>query len=462
MVEQPLLSVSEMPELADWRRLVEPQLKGRDFASLQSRTRDGIVIEPLYAGRIDTALLSGRGGRRWLVVQSVDNPDPDLAAEQAQKDLRGGATGLALRFAEPACPGLPPTEEALRSALEGIDVATVHLRLEPHPSAHELAGWLRALIARRGIAPERMDVSFGLDPVATAVSPATDPAASDALVASFIDLHRAGFRRGLATLDARSVHEAGGTETQEIAAILAAAAWWLRALDARGIDAAAVLPTFCAALAVDRDQFLSIAKLRAVRLCFARLEELCGTKPSHLWLHAETSRRMMTRADPHTNLLRTTIAAFSAGIGGADSVMVHPFTEALGVADGHARALARNIQHLLLEESNLHRVADPAAGSGAVEALTDALAERAWNEFQAIEHEGGLVESLRSGSLSSRIFEARQALAREIESGAAPLVGATTHRDPAEPGLADQPSTDVVPAAGLTPIRLEALAGAAA
>ena len=120
---------------------------------------------------------------------------------------------------------------------------------------------------------------------------------------------------------------------------------------------------------------------------------------------------MMTRADPHTNLLRTTIAAFSAGIGGADSVLVHPFTEALGVADGHARALARNIQHLLLEESNLHRVADPAAGSGAVEALTDALAERAWSEFQAIEREGGLVESLRSGSFSGRISEARQALA---------------------------------------------------
>ena len=115
-----------------------------------------------------------------------------------------------------------------------------------------------------------------------------------------------------------------------------------------------------------------------------------------------------------------------------------------------------------MEESNLHRVADPAAGSGAVEALTDALAERAWSEFQTIEREGGLVESLRSGSFSSRISEARQALAREIESGAAPLVGATTHRDPAEPAPADHPSTDVVPPTGLAPIRLEALAGAAA
>ena len=98
-------------------------------------------------------------------------------------------------------------------------------------------------------------------------------------LASFLDLHRAGYRRGLAALDARAVHEAGGTEAQEIAAVLAAAAWWLRALHAHGMDAASVLPTFGAAVAVDRDQFLSIAKLRAVRLCFARLEELCGAAP---------------------------------------------------------------------------------------------------------------------------------------------------------------------------------------
>ena len=135
MVEQPPLSVSDMPGIADWRRLVERQLKGRDFASLQSRTRDGIVIEPLYEGRSDATPLPGRGGRPWIVVQPVDGPDPDLAAEQAQEDLRGGATGLALRFADAARPGLPPTEEALRAALQGIDLAAIHLRLEPHPSA---------------------------------------------------------------------------------------------------------------------------------------------------------------------------------------------------------------------------------------------------------------------------------------------------------------------------------------
>ena len=115
---------------------------------------------------------------------------------------------------------------------------------------------------------------------------------------------------------------------------------------------------------------------------------------------------MLTRADLLANLLRNTLAAFAAGVGGADTISVVPHTAALGITDRNARALARNIQHLLMEESDLHRVADPAAGSGAIEALTEALAERAWAEFRAIEREGGIVESLRAGQFQARIAAA--------------------------------------------------------
>jgi methylmalonyl-CoA mutase len=170
---------------------------------------------------------------------------------------------------------------------------------------------------------------------------------------------------------------------------------------------------------------------------------------------------MLTRADPHTNLLRSTIAAFAAGTGGADSVTVLPHTVALGPADAEARALARNIQHLLIDEANVHRVADPAAGSGAVEALTEELAERAWAEFQAIEHEGGIVASLLAGAFQSRIANARAALVGEVRSGAAPLIGATVYREP-QAGSADAPHpAETLAVRGLAPIRLEALPGAA-
>jgi methylmalonyl-CoA mutase len=453
----------EAPDMDAWRRLVERALKEGDFSALQSRTRDDIVVEPLYAGRTDTMPVPARGPRPWTLVQIIDDPDLDHANAQALEDLGGGATGLALRFdGAPSAAGfgLSPTAEAVHAALDGVDLAAIHLRIDPHPQAIGTARLLRNLIAKSGVAPERADAAFGLDPIGPAACQGTDVPSPKTFVACFRELQSAGLRGVLGELDARVFHEAGASEAQELAAILAGAVWWLRALGEAGTSPAAALPFFGAALAVDRDQFLSIAKLRALRLLWARLQELCGAPPTPLQVHAETSRRMMTRADPHGNLLRTTIAAFAAAVGGADSIAVLPHTAALGLPDRGARALARNLQHLLMEESHLHRVADPAAGSGALEALTDALAERAWSEFQAIEREGGIADSLRSGAFPSRIADARNALSAALRRGEAPLVGATIYQATAEPE--SQAASPVASSSDdLVPVRLEQLAAAA-
>ena len=169
---------------------------------------------------------------------------------------------------------------------------------------------------------------------------------------------------------------------------------------------------------------------------------------------------MLARADATTNLLRNTVAAFAAAVGGADAITVLPHTAAAGLADRSARALAMNIQHLLVEESHLHVVADPAAGSGAIEALTETLAERAWSDFSEIERDGGIVESLRAGAFQGRIAKARAALIKTIASGDAPLVGVTIHAVEAEPASAaiESPAT----LDGLEPIRLEDAAAKAA
>jgi methylmalonyl-CoA mutase len=168
---------------------------------------------------------------------------------------------------------------------------------------------------------------------------------------------------------------------------------------------------------------------------------------------------MLTVADPDANLLRNTLAAFAAAVGGADSILVHPHTAACGAPDGSARALARNIQHLLIEESDICGASDAGAGSGAIEALTDALAERAWAEFQAIEREGGIVESIRSGAFPKRVANARLALAADVTSGRNPLVGATVYpvTDNSAPAGRDASFIGSFP-----PIALEAMAKAAA
>ncbi len=454
---EPQSTADAAPGIEDWRKLVAAALKGRDPETLRSRTRDGIAIEPLYARRPDTQPLPGRGSGRWSIVQAVDDRHPDRANVQALAELAGGATGLSLRFAgspSAASVGLPTSEDALAAALDGVDLAKAQLRLEPHAGSLQSAAWLQALVAKSGTAPELTTIAFGLDPVAAIAPGDAPPPDPRAFAARFEALRAARFRGPFALLDARPYHESGASEAQELGGVLAAAAWWLRALADADIEPADALPFFGASVSIDRDVLLSIAKLRALRLVWARLLELCDAPPTRPAVHAETSRRMLTRTDVQTNLLRNTVAAFAAAVAGANSITVLPHTVALGLADTSARSLARNIQHLLIEESHLHVVVDPAAGSGALDALTEALAAQAWSEFQAIEREGGIVESLRAGAFQARIGKARAALVSAVVHGAAPLVGATIHatEDAVSSTVEAAPSVTL---AGLEPLSLE-------
>jgi methylmalonyl-CoA mutase len=156
-------------------------------------------------------------------------------------------------------------------------------------------------------------------------------------------------------------------------------------------------------LAADQDMFMTLAKFRAARLLWARVLDACGLPDSSLKLHAETSWRMMATRDPHTNILRGAAASFGAGLGGADSITVLPFSLAQGLPNNFARRVARNTQLVLLEESQLWRINDPASGSGYVEHLTKELCERAWTFFQDIEQRGGIVEALQKGWLAEQM-----------------------------------------------------------
>ena len=140
-----------------------------------------------------------------------------------------------------------------------------------------------------------------------------------------------------------------------------------------------------AAHAANQDMFATLAKFRAIRLLWRRVLDAAGLPDAPLRLHAETSFRMAAELDPHTNILRATAAVFGAGLAGADSICVLPHSIAQGLPNAFARRVARNVQTVLLEESNLWRVADPASGAGYVEALTSALCEKAWSVFQKAE-----------------------------------------------------------------------------
>jgi methylmalonyl-CoA mutase len=228
----------------------------------------------------------------------------------------------------------------------------------------------------------------------------------------------------LLVADGRLWHAAGASEAQELAAVLASFVAHLRSLSAHGISLDRAVALVGLVLTADADQFLTIAKFRAMRLLHARIVEAAGLPPGRCRIHAETAWRMMSRRDRRANILRTTGAAFSAAVGGADSITVLPFDVLDDDPRPHARRLARNTQLVLAREAHVGATADPGAGSGAIEQLTDALAAAAWSKFQAIEAAGGMAASVRAGTLQREIAATRSGRLARVARGDIQLVGA--------------------------------------
>jgi methylmalonyl-CoA mutase len=418
---------------ADWMVRVESVLKGADFSKrLVSRTYDGIAIQPLYARNTSAPLVTGtHSGIPWRVMARVDHPVADEAARLAREDLEGGADALTLVFQGGRSArghGLASgSVEVLDAALSGVHLDLIKIRLEPGTDVCAPALAMAALVQRRKLNPAAMAIDFGIDPVGSLafLGHATWnwPAMATEMGSTVRTLMAAGYQGPFLSVDIRPYHEAGASEGQELAAALAQGVLYVRALEANGVALSDAFQAVSFSVAVDGDQFLGTARLRALRKLWERVTELSGQEAKPVMVHAETSWRMLTQRDPHVNILRSTVATFAAGIGGADSVTVLPFTQALGLPDAAARRLARNTSIVLMEEAQLWRVADPSAGSGGIEALTNDLCATAWTLFQEIEREGGLLESLTTGALQGRIAATATARAKATATRKEPITG---------------------------------------
>jgi methylmalonyl-CoA mutase len=450
-----------------WRKLVESVLKGAPFDKrLVVKTYDGLAVEPLYGRVADAQPVTGRApGTPWSTVQRVDHPEPAAANAEALNDLENGATGLALVFAGAVGAygyGLPATEEALARALGDVHLdAGISVELDSGPDGRDTATRLAALVQRGGIAPGATAIRFGIDPIGAAAAHGGSRLPWSGLApmfnAAISDLTRQGFRGPFACADGRLVHNAGGSEAQELAYVLAVAVAYLRALEASGgaLDAARAMVYF--RLSADADQFLTIAKFRALRKLWARVEEACGLEPVPPFIAAETAWRMMTKRDPYVNMLRATIAVVAAGLGGADAITVLPFTLALGLPDRFARRIARNTQLILLEESNLARVADPSAGSGGIEQLTGQLCRAGWSEFQDIERAGGAWGALEQGLIQKKVAAVRDQRLAAVARRKDALTGTSDFPDLAEPPVSVLEVAAVAPASVAVACRIEPL-----
>ena len=467
MVELSLARDFAPADEAAWKALIEEALKGAPFASLRSKTYDCIAIEPLYGRATEASRIAGRAaGQPWAVMQRIDLTDPKAANAQILDDLNNGATGVALVFQGAIGDygyALPASGAAISATLDNILLdAGIAVDLDLGRPSKDAAGLLATLVKARGLAPRSVSVRFGFNPLGAIALTGESPKSWPDIAANFTtlvsDLAGQGFAGPFAVADGRVIHAAGGSEAQELAFALASAIAYLRALEQGGIALEDARRFIYFRLAADQDQFLTIAKFRALRKLWARIEQACGLGLRPSFVAAETAWRMMTKRDPHGNIVRGTIATLGAAVGGADAITVLPFSVALGLPDAFARRIARNTQTILIEEANIHRVADPAAGSGAIEALTDSLCDVAWGLFQEIEREGGLDQALEAGSIQNAVGKVRAEREADVARRKDSLIGTSDFPDLAEDEVAvlAQPRLAALSARkkALNPIRL--------
>ncbi|GGW50232.1 methylmalonyl-CoA mutase family protein [Streptomyces caelestis] len=448
-----------------WQRLVAGVLRksGKEVEgaeaeeALSTALEDGLRTRPLYTAH-DAAPEPGlpgfapfvRGGRAegntlggWDVRQRHTVADGGAVLA----DLENGVTSLWLAVGEG---GIPVPE--LGRVLDGVHLDLAPVVLDAGRDSDAAARELLRLYEQRGVAREAARGNLGADPLGQEARSGQEGDVAPAMELARLCAEGYPGLRAL-TVDALPYHEAGGSAAQELGCSLATGVAYLRDLTGAGLSVEQACAQLEFRYAATADQFLTIAKLRAARRLWARVAEVCGAPRAGAQLqHVVTSPVMMTRRDPWVNMLRTTIATLAAGAGGADAVTVLPFDHALGLSEAFARRIARNTSTILIEESHLARVIDPAGGSWYVERLTDELAHAGWEFFRRIERLGGQAAALRSGDLAQDLAETWQARRTKLAKRREPVTGVSEF-----PYLAEKPvvreSAPEPPSGGLPRVR---------
>jgi methylmalonyl-CoA mutase len=387
----------------------------------------------------------------WKVAEAIPATRvPGVAAEDVNSAvlaaLAEGVSALLVRVGES---GVRPAQ--LEKVFGGVYLSMAPVILDAGADYHA-AGQALLELVRRVDDDQRaiLSIDLGGDPLTASLSDRPAPSIDEvvSMATGVADDH--GVRA--ITVDGPAFHNLGANATWELAGSIAAAVSYLRVLTESGLPVAKALPQISFRLAADDDQFLTIAKVRALRRLWARVAEVLGEPDSGAAVvHAETSLPMMTQRDPWVNMLRTTLAAFGAGVGGADTVLVFPFDVAIeggfpGMATSFARRMARNIQLLLLEESHVGRILDPAGGSWFVEDLTDQLANHAWQSFQNVEQRGGFVDA--RDYIAERIAEIAARRTDDVAHRRTAITGVNEYPNLTEPALPQSDSSYSPLAAG--------------
>jgi methylmalonyl-CoA mutase len=481
---KPETLLSEFPPATreQWKKEVEAQLKGAPFdKKMRTTTWEGLTLEPIYDASQNTALphlgsfpgcapfvrgrdASGYLGRSWSVSQEISLRDPLEFNLAARHDLARGLDSLNIVLDRATRNGHDPdwadlgevgvgglsiaTLEDLARTLESIDLSQTPLFIRSGASGLPFAALLAALCRRKNIPLEKLEGCIETDPLGVMAHESSLPQSLPGAYREMAELIRWAEantpKLQTVCVHTRSWHEGGGNAIQELGFGLATAADYLRALHGHGLHVNQAAPRFRFAITVGSDFFTEIAKLRAARLVWSQLiAALDGNEASQaLTLHVRTASYNKTVYDPHVNMLRTTVEAFAAILGGTNSLQVGPFDEIIRTPDDFSRRIARNTQLILQKECQLDRLIDPAGGSWYVESLTDEIARGAWELFRKVEAMGGMEAALRRGFPQQAVADTASRRLQSVAQRRTSVIGTNQYANPSEIQIHGDPVGD--------------------
>ncbi len=453
---------------SEWLALLDKALKGRSVDTLGTSTYDDLTIKALYRdtdwqSSTDKTGLPGqypfiRGGKPssdpflpWDIRQIISYPSPADANQSILADLEHGVSSIELRIDEEGERGVCiRTLSDFEKTLQGVKLDWAPIGLEVTGASIESGKAAAAMLAAFAHAnsddTNSLKLAFNYDPIGCLTRSGhlngdlaqLTMELTDCVQSLAEDFKCSTFLR----VDGRPVHEAGGSEAQELASLIASGTQYVRLLVESGVDAVTAISSINFTVAVGSDYLIEIAKIRAARRMWAKVAQEFGVAENEfsISLQAVSSRRMLTARDPWVNILRNTAACFAAGVGGADIVTIRTFTDALGLPSPQARRIARNTQIIAQEESFLGKVMDPSGGAWSIASISDELSLKAWGIFQSIEKSGGYLSSILDGKFQPQVNKIRSNRLIDV-----------AHRKVQITGVSDYPQLQETAATYITP-----------
>eukprot|EP00903_Cladosiphon_okamuranus_P019154 g17617.t3 len=464
-----------------WRRTAEKQLRGARVESLESETPEGITLKPLYcaadlercqAVADPTQDAPGlfpfhRGpyatmytSRPWTVRQYAGFSTAEESNAFYRRNLAAGQQGLSVAFdlathrgydsdhprvtGDVGMAGVPiDSIEDMKTLFDGIPMDKMSVSMTMNGAVLPVLAMYVAAAEEQGVEQHLLQGTIQNDVLKefmvrnTFIYPPEPSMRIIGDIFGYTSEHMPKYNS--ISVSGYHMQEAGADGKLELAFTIADGLEYLKAAVDAGLDVDKVAPRLSFFFCVGMSFYLEVAKLRAARVLWARLvkDRFSPKNPKSLLLrtHCQTSGYSLTEQDPHNNIIRTTVEAMAAVMGGTQSLHTNSFDEALGLPTEFSARIARNTQLVLQEETRITQVADPWGGSYMMESLTEDMVQGAQEIIEEVEAAGGMTKFIDTGAAKLRIEEAATKKQACIDSGQERIVGVNCHRLDEESGV---------------------------